>query len=136
MSHLTTYNSKVLVNCKNTLLSRAAKDLGLTIDHDIKLIQNTWITEKVDAGFVIDGKPLSIGLKFIKEGKNTNLEIAGDFFCTGVDEKTFIDRLSQAYKKHDVIYKCEQQGWTVNKEDITVDSKTNEIVIQASRYVV
>ena len=28
------------------------------------------------------------------------------------------------------------QGWTINKEDITIDSKTDEIVINASRYAV
>lgn len=136
MSHLTTYNSKVLVDCKKTLLSKAASDLGLTIDHNIKLVKNTWITEKVDAGFVRDGKPLSVGVKFIKEGKHTNLEVAGDFFGMKLDERSFIDRLSQAYKKYDVLRQCEQQGWTVSKENISIDSKTNEIVIQASRYVV
>ena len=135
MSHLTTYNSKVLVNCRKSLLNKAVKDLGLELDHDIKIIKNTWITESVDAGLKKDGAPISIGVKFIKEGKNTKLEVAGDFFCTGVDEKTFINQLSQAYKKQDVLFQCKQQGWTINKEDITIDSKTNEVVIQASRYV-
>lgn len=134
MSHLTTYNSEVLVNCKKTLLTRAIKDLGLGIDYDIKQIKNTWITEVVDAGFTKDGNPVSVGIKFIKEGKNTKIEVSGDFFCTGLDEKTFINRLSQAYKKHDVIFQCEQQGWTINKEDITIDEKTKEIVIEAIRY--
>ena len=135
MSHLTTYNSKVLVNCKKTLLTKAVKDLGLTIDYNIKQIKNTWITENVDAGFLKDGKPISVGIKFVKDRNNTILEVAGDFFCTGLNESTFIDKLSQSYKKYDIIFQCEQQGWTVNREDISIDSKTNEIVIQASRYV-
>lgn len=136
MSHLSTYNSKVLVNCKKTLLNKALADLGLTVDYDIKMIKNTWITEKVDAGLLRDGKALPIGFRLKKEGKSTVFEVAGDFFATGINQATFIDQLSQAYKKHDVIHQCKQQGWTVNKEDIKIDEKTNEIVIQASRYVV
>ena len=119
MSHLSTYNSKVLVNCKKTLLSKAAADLGLTLDYNIKMIKNTWITEKVDAGFLKDGKPIAVGLRITKEGKNTNYEVAGDFWGTGLNQSKFVDQLSQAYKKQDVIYQCKQQGWTVNKEDIT-----------------
>lgn len=136
MSHLTTYNSNVLVNCKKTLLTKAVNDLGMQIDYNIKQIKNTWITEAVDAGLIKDDKPIAVGFKFIKEGKNTKLELAGDFWGTGIEEKSLINRLAQAYKKHDVIYQCKQQGWTINKEDIFVDNKTNEIVIQANRYVV
>lgn len=135
MSHLTTYNSDVLVNCSKVLLKRALKDLGLEIDYNIKQVKNSWITEPVDAGFIKDGKAISVGVKFIENGKNTTLQVAGDFFCTGIDQSTFIDKLSQQYKKHDVICQCEEQGWTVNREDIFIDSKTKEVVIQASRYV-
>lgn len=135
MSHLTTYNSEVLVNCKKTLLKKAVLDLGLGIDYNIKTIKNTWITEMVDAGLLKDGKPIAIGFNFKKEGKNIKLEVAGDFWGTGIDQSSFINKLAQAYKKHDVIFQCKQQGWTVNSEDITIDKKTNEIVIQASRYV-
>lgn len=135
MSHLTTYKSDVLVNCNKTLLKRAVADLGMELDYSIKQIKNTWITEAVDAGFVKDGKPVSVGVKFEKEGSKTKLEVAGDFYKTGLDQSTFINRLAQAYKKHDVIFKCQQQGWNINKNDITIDKKTNEIVIQASRYV-
>lgn len=135
MSHLTTYNSEVLVNCKKTLLKKALADLGLSVDHEIKMINNTWITEPVDAGLVQDGNPISVGFKYKKEGAKTILEVAGDFWGTGIDQGTFINKLAQAYKKHDVIYQCEQQGWTVSKEDITIDNKTQEVIILASRYV-
>lgn len=136
MSHLTTYHSDVLINCKKTLLNRAVADLGLKIDWDIRNIKNTWITDTVDCGFVKNGTPISVGLKFNKEGANTKLEVAGDFWGTGIDQLTFIDKLAQSYKKHDVIFQCEQQGWTVNKEDVFIDKKTNEVVIQANRYIV
>lgn len=135
MSHLTTYQSNNLINCKKALLKKAVADLGMEVDFEIKLIKNTWITESVDAGLIKDGQPIAVGFKFIKEGKNTRLELAGDFWGTGIEEKSLINKLAQAYKKHDVIYQCKQQGWTVDKENIRIDNKTNEIVINASRYI-
>ena len=134
MSHLTTYNSEVLVNCKKSTLSKAVADLGLEVDHNIKMIKNTWITDKVDAGLLKDGKQVAVGFKYIKEGSKKKLEIAGDFFGTGIDERGFVDKLSQAYKKHDVIRQCKEQGWNISKKDITIDSSTGEIVINASRH--
>lgn len=135
MSHITTYQSDVLKNCKKGLLIRAVKDLGLELDYNIKSIKNTWIYDTVEAGFVKSGKPVALGIKLDKNGKNNKIEISGDFYGTGIEEKSFIDRLSQAYKKHDVIYQCKKQGWTVNAEDITIDKKTNDIIISATRYI-
>lgn len=134
MSHLTTYNSNVLINVKKSILRKALKELNLEIDYNIKTVKNSYINEKVDAGFVKNGKAISIGARFVQEGKNTKFQVAGDFFCTGINESGFIDKLSQIYKKYDVIEQCKNQGWIVDKEDIHVDQKTNEIVIQASRY--
>lgn len=134
MSHLTTYNSNVLVNCKKGILTKAVNDLGYSVDFETKTIRNTWINEEVDAGLYKDGKALSVGFRFNKEGKNEVLTLAGDFYMTGINQNTFIDELSQMYKKHDVIAQCKKQGWTVNKSDVKIDSKTNEVVITASRY--
>lgn len=136
MSHLTTYKSNVLKNCKKGILDKALRDLGLKVDYSIKEVKNTYITEPVDGCFIKDGKKISVGIKFEKSGKDTILTVAGDFFCTGLTEKTFIDNLSQNYKKYDVISKCKEMGWTVNKEDVFLDNKTKEIVINASRYAV
>lgn len=135
MSHITTYQSDVLKNCKKGLLVRAAKDLGLKLDYSIKSIKNTWIHDVVDAGFVKDDKAIALGIKLHKEGRNTRVEVSGDFYGTGIEESSFIDKLSQAYKKHDVIYQCKKQGWTVNAEDIKIDKNTNDIIISATRYV-
>lgn len=135
MSHLTTYKSEVLVNCKKSLLKKAVSDLGLELNDNIKQIKNTWITDTVDAGLVKNGKAVAVGLQFKKEGRNTKVIVAGDFYGTGIDQRTFINQLSQQYKKHDVIYQCKKQGWTINTKDVTIDSKTDEIVINASRFV-
>lgn len=136
MSHLTTYKSEVLTNCNKFLLRKAVQDIGLDIDYNIKTIANTWINANVDAGFLKDGQPISIGVKFVKDKANTKLEVEGDFFGTGVNQESFINKLAQAYKKQDVIYQCKEQGWTIENDDICIDSNTNEIIIKASRYVV
>lgn len=136
MSHLTTYKSNVLKNCKKGILDKALRDLGLKVDYSIKEVKNTYITEPVDGCFIKDGEKISVGIKFEKSGKDTILTVAGDFFRTGLTEKTFIDNLSQNYKKYDVISKCKEMGWTINKEDVFLDNKTKEIVINASRYAV
>lgn len=135
MSHITTYQSDVLKNCKKGLLLKAVKDLGLELDFNIKSIKNTWIHDTVDAGFIKDGKAIALGLKINKEGKHKNIKVIGDFFGTGIEEKSFIDKLSQSYKKHDVIYQCKKQGWTVNADDINIEKKTNNIIITATRYI-
>lgn len=135
MSHITTYQSDVLKNCKKGLLLKAVKDLGLELDFNIKSIKNTWIHDNVDAGFIKNGKPIALGIKINKDGKNTKIKVSGDFYGTGIEEKSFIDNLSQLYKKHDVIYQCKKQGWTVNADDININKKTNDIVITATRYI-
>lgn len=132
MSHLTTYNSNVLVNCKMFLLDEAAKELGYTLNHDRKKINTSYINTNVDAVFMKDGKSMPFGI-VIKDNK---VSIVGDYYMTGVTEKSFADALSQMYKKQDVLYQCRQQGWTVERNDITLDNKTQEIVIKASRFVV
>lgn len=138
MSHLTVYKSKVLTNTNPIILEKALKDLNIELDSNIKRVANSFITENVDAGFVINNKPVSLGIKYIVDEKTGNQEvtITGDFWRTGVDQGNFINKLSQLYKKYDVIEKCEQQGWNVSYDDIVVDAETDEIVIQAYRYVV
>lgn len=137
MSHLTTFESNVLLNCKKGLLTKAMKSLGYDYREDINIIKNQWITEKVDAGLVrlSDNKEVSVGFRFVKEGANTKLTLAGDFWGTGIDSNSFINKIAQQYKKEDVLFQCQQQGWTVNREDISIDNKTNDIVIRASRMV-
>jgi hypothetical protein len=133
MSHLNHYSSDVLKNCKRTLLKKAVAELGLGIDFESKVIRNTWVTDNVDAVLLKDNEPIAVGFKFKKEGKDTTCEISGDFFGTGIDKGTFINNLYQTYKKHDVIYQCEQQGWQVDRNSIYIDKKTEEVVIEASR---
>lgn len=134
MSHLTTYKSDVLVNCKKSLLKKAVADLGLELDYSIKEVSNMWIRAKVEAGFVKEGKPIAVGITFEEEGAKKRLKVEGDFYGTRINEQGFINKLAQAYKKHDVIHQCSKQGWIVDENDITIDNKTNEIVIEAHRY--
>ena len=136
MSHLSKYESTVLLNTDKYLLEDALEELGITLNSNIKTIRNAYITTKVDAAFIKNGKLLPLGIQYEKTNKGINTIIVGDYFGTGINEFTFTDKVCQLYKKHEIIFKCKMQGWTINKEDITIDSKTDEIVINASRYAV
>lgn len=136
MSHLTTYESNSLVNVKKSLLIKALKDLDLEINFDLKQVHNTFIRESVDAVLVKNGKPISVGFKLIREGKDIKLQLAGDFYRTGLNESALIDNISQMYKKHHIVEQCKQQGWSVTSKDINLDSKTDEVVITATKLAI
>lgn len=137
MSHLTTYKSNVLVNTDPILLKKSLKELGIILDENVKTVKNSYITTNVDAAFIVNGNPISLGIVYEKnKNGNTEIKVSGDFWGTGIDQNDFIDQLAQTYKKYDVIDKCESQGWNLDYDNIYVDNETDEIVIQASRYVV
>ena len=136
MSHLTKYESNVLVNTDKYLLEDALAELGITLDSSIKKVKNSYVSTKVDAAFIMNGKVLSLGIQYVKNNNDINTTIVGDYFGTGINQFTFIDQLSQLYKKHEIIYKCKLEGWTINKEDITVDKDNGDIIINASRYAI
>ena len=136
MSHLTKYKSQVLVNPVKLILEKTAKEMGMSLDYNIKKVRNTWVHADVDAAFIKDGKRMSIGIKINEEKGKKKADIVGDFYDTGYFDQEFIDQFSQLYKKNEVIMKCSQMGWSIDTNSIYVDDKTNEIVIDAYRYVV
>ena len=135
MSHLTKYKNNSMVNPIKALLEKTAKEMGLSLDYNVKTVRNSWVHADVDAGFVKNGKLLSIGIKNVCENGKTRATIVGDFYRTGLDELSFIDKFAQIYKKHEVIIKCERMGWNIDTNSIQIDKKTDEIVINAYRYV-
>ena len=136
MSHLTTYSNNSLVNTDRARLGEALKELGITLDYDNRQIKNTWINETVDAAFIHDGKRIAAGINFkMVDGKET-IEVAGDFWGTGLKQEELTNKLAQVYQKHDIVAKCKEQRWFVdgNVEDIK-ENENGDIVIQAYRYV-
>lgn len=133
MSHWKKFNSNVLENTNKDLLQVALKEMDLTMDTSINSIRNTWGNETVDAGLVKNGSPISLGFNFTKNEEGVEqLELTGDFYSTGLNERGFIDKLAQVYQKHNIVDKCEQQGWSI--DEINVDDTTGEIVIEAYQW--
>lgn len=120
MSHWRKYNASVLENVKMDMLEKAAAEMGIQIDHNVKQVRNSYgESGRVDAGIKMNGKVLPLGFIFKTENGKTTLQLEGDFWETGLNERTFLDQLSQSYQKHNIMAQAQQQGWffDVNKTD-------------------
>lgn len=131
MSHWKKFESNVLENTKRNLLTAALAEMGLTLDFTQNQIRNTWGSERVDASLFKNGKQLALGINFKMNDGVEQLELSGDFFGTGLNEATFIDKLAQIYQKHNVIEKCEEQGWNI---DSITENENGEYVVLASQW--
>ncbi|MED1125212.1 DUF1257 domain-containing protein [Bacillus atrophaeus] len=131
MSHWRKFEADVLKDINKELLGKAVKDLGVEMDESIKNIRNTWGNETVSAGLRKDGHPIALGFNFKNRNGKIELELSGDFFGTGLDERTFIDRLAQSYQKHNAVEKLEMQGWNI--DSIETNDK-GEIVLEAYQW--
>ena len=129
------YSCDVLKNVDKDLLHEACKELGFNYDESIKEVSNTWGEDKVDAGFIRDGKELPLGFIFEKNpdpfNNKVSVTVAGDFWSTGFNEATFVDTLSQLYQKHNVITQLEANGFIVNSIETNAE---DEIEIEAYAY--
>ena len=74
---------------------------------------------------------LPIGLSFSNENGARRAELRGDFFLTGLKEKSFMDNIAQHYQKHNVVEQLENQGWSI---DSVAADENNEIVIDAYQW--
>lgn len=132
MSHWKKFESSVLDNVKMSILEKATKELGVEMSFDIKSIKNAWGQEEVSCGLVKDGRPIALGYNFTEKDGKVSLELSGDFYSTGLDERTYIDRLAQEYKKHDTMEILNDQGWTI--DSMTMD-ENGEYQIEAYSYM-
>ena len=81
-----------------------------------------------------NGKRIAAGLNFVTNDKGEEtVVVSGDFYGTGLDQEEFTNLIAQTYQKHNVISKCEEQGWYVEDENVTVDAN-GKIVINAYRF--
>lgn len=140
MSHLTTYKNNSLVNTNKGLLETALAEKGYSLNFDKKEIKSpytrNWTEEqkKVDAILFQGSKELPIGLKFVTDAEgNETVEVAGDFWGTGINSTELTNEIAQIYQKHNVISKCRSQRWYVEDKNV-VQKENGDIVIQAYRY--
>lgn len=136
MSHLTTYKNDCLKNTNRERLVTALAELGIRLDYNTKHVKNQWIDEPVDAAFVKDGTLIPLGINFKKDNEgNEIVEVAGDPWGTGIDQKELTNSIAQIYQKHDIIAKCRSQRWFVDEQKDVKVNEDGDIVIQAARYV-
>lgn len=129
MSHWVKYENKTFENTNIKILAKAVQNLGYKLDAKCKKIQNSWGDSVVDCALAKqDGTIMSLGFK--KNNKNI-LELVGDFFATGIDEKTFLDCVAQQYQAERIKRMLEENRWTI--ENITTNNN-DEIVINAFEY--
>lgn len=122
MSHWRRYSANVLDDVKMDLLTKACTDVGVTFDTKIKNVGNSYGEgAKVDAGLKQNGKNLPLGFIFKQEDGKTKLVLEGDFWGTGLNERTFIDQLSQSYQKHNIMGQAQAQGWFFDKNEVDKD---------------
>jgi DNA-binding CsgD family transcriptional regulator len=135
MSHLTQFSNNSLVNTNKDRLEKSLKEIGVTLDYNNRTIKNQWIEDTVDAAFIVDGKRIAAGINFkMVDGKET-VEVNGDFYGTGLNQKTLTNQIAQVYQKNDVIAKCKSQRWFIDNEKDIKANENGDIVIQAYRYV-
>ena len=100
-------------------------------NENIKSIRNTWGNESVSAGLTKNGSPLALGFNFKNRNGKLALELSGDFFGSGLDERTFMDKLAQSYQKHKTVQALEQQGYQI---DMNSMNSKGEVVIEAYQW--
>lgn len=132
MSHWRKYQAEVLKDVDKDILKKALANMGLEMDESIKVVDNAYGSDKVDAAIKKNGKVIPIGFQF-QEGEdgNTRVDVTGDFHGTGLNENTFVDELSQEYQKENVIEQCESQGWVVDEVNV---NENGEIEIEAFQW--
>lgn len=133
MSHWVTYKNDVLVDTDLDCLKRTLKNMEYNVYDDVKSIQNTWGSAKVDFAFGLkDANRTTLGFKEIFKNSSRQLELRGDFFATGINKSTFMDNLAQKYQEQHILDTLEKNQWYT--ENNTVDEEGN-IIIDAYQYV-
>lgn len=131
MSHWRQHKSNVLEDVNMDMLAKACKDIGVGMSTSTKNISNSWGKESVDAAITKNGKTLALGFVFETVAGKTSLKLTGDFYGTGLDEATFIDRLAQQYMKHKATAALEDEGFTIDSLETNANG---EIEIMATPW--
>ena len=140
MSHLTTFKNKSLVDTNREMLTASLEEIGISLDFSKKTINSpytrSWTEEEktVDCILFKEGKELPIGLKFVTNAEGEEVvEVAGDFWGTGINNVELTNQIAQVYQKNDIIKKCIAQRWYVTEDNVSINEE-GEYVIQASRF--
>lgn len=124
MSQFVRVNCTVLDNVKPRTLRKAIQmipNLNLDLDPKVKRLRNTYGKDEVDCGLTKNGKSLSLGFKFITEREKTKLNIRGDFWMTGLEEKSFKNMVCQRYQIEEVTQQQKATGGRLVARNVESD---------------
>lgn len=114
------------------MLERALETMGVSLDHTVNSITNTWGHETCTAAFVKDGKVLSLG---INVDNNGGISLVGDTWGTGLGgdgkQDALMNRIAQLYNSELYQDRLSNMGFDIDSVDV---NEKGEIVINAIQF--
>lgn len=116
------YKSEVLKDVKKKFLKEACKEMGLELDYGTHCIRGYGnYSDNITCALVKDGEILPLGFILKERNGKTELTLEGDFWNTGLNESTFMDKLAQTYQKVNIKTELQRHGFSI--ESITNNNK-------------
>lgn len=125
-------NTTMEQNVDMEMLEKALEGMGVSLDHTVNTISNTWGKEACTAAFVKDGRVLSLG---VNVDANGGITLVGDTWGTGLGgdgkQDALMNRIAQLYNSE--LYQDRLIGMGYDIESVEVNEK-GEIVINAIQF--
>lgn len=125
-------NTTMEQNVDMEMLEKALEGMGVSLDHTVNTISNTWGKEACTAAFVKDGKVLSLG---VNVDANGGITLVGDTWGTGLGgdgkQDALMNRIAQLYNSE--LYQDRLIGMGYDIDSVEVNEK-GEIVINAIQF--
>lgn len=109
---------------------QAVREIGLEIDESKKRVNAVDLgrNSEVDGVLCRNSRSLSLGVIYDSDEEH-HLKIVGDFWNTGINEKTMMDNLTQEYVKLSLQYQLEyNMGYSIESCEM---NEEGEYVIEA-----
>lgn len=120
MSHFTT----IQVQIKNgEILNQVLQELGYTVEYNKKV--RGYAGQKTDAEYVIRQEN-GYDLGFRRQGEI--YELVADFWGAKIDQKAFVNSISQKYAHKTLMASVQEQGFNVEEEEVLKDGTVRVVV--------
>lgn len=120
MSHFTT----IKVQIKNSeILHQVLQELGYQVECNTTV--RGYRGDKIQAEYVIRQKN-GYDLGFRSSGEN--YEIVADFWGAGINQKEFVNSLTQKYAHKTLMATVQEQGFNVEEEEVLEDGTVRVVV--------
>lgn len=128
MSHFTVYDCNV---SNVDYIKKALEEMGLGHKTNTKMTDWYGQTRQAEIAVVQNGKVLPLGWL---RNEQDELQLQADWFdCRGIRQADFTQQVQQLHAKYQVLDTCQEAGWSVDINDINMNSQ-GEIEILATSY--